>query len=225
MDGANGRQRRSEACPTSARQPWTVSVPRPSNPAFAIKPHGSVISRRWPVAAGAVRAAGDGLGPTDAPPDPHGARVFACSPPKPGPRCWARQTTSSSRMFDLSGKTALVTGASGGIGGAIARALHAQGGVHVVLSGTREAALDALACDLGDRVSTVVCDLSDGAAVDSLVSRSEAAAGGDLSILVANAGMTPRWPAVAHEGRRLVERSARQLGKLFPGSPDRSCAA
>jgi 3-oxoacyl-[acyl-carrier protein] reductase len=92
-------------------------------------------------------------------------------------------------MFDLSGKTALVTGASGGIGGAIARALHAQG-AHVVLSGTREAALDALASDLGERVSSLVCDLSDGAAVDSLVSRSEAAAGGDLSILVANAGMT-----------------------------------
>jgi 3-oxoacyl-[acyl-carrier protein] reductase len=92
-------------------------------------------------------------------------------------------------MFDLSGKTALVTGASGGIGGAIARALHAQG-AHVVLSGTREPALDALASDLVERVSTVVCDLSDVAAVDSLVSRSEAVAGGDLSILVANAGMT-----------------------------------
>jgi 3-oxoacyl-[acyl-carrier protein] reductase len=92
-------------------------------------------------------------------------------------------------MFVLSGKTALVTGASGGIGGAIARALHAQG-AHVVLSGTREAALEGLASDLGDRASCVACDLADGAAVDGLVARAEAAAGGDLSILVANAGVT-----------------------------------
>jgi 3-oxoacyl-[acyl-carrier protein] reductase len=92
-------------------------------------------------------------------------------------------------MFDLSGKTALVTGASGGIGGAIARALHAQG-AHVIISGTREAALESLAVDLGDRVTCIACDLADGTAVDGLVSRAEAAAGSDLSILVANAGVT-----------------------------------
>ena len=92
-------------------------------------------------------------------------------------------------MFDLSGKTALVTGASGGIGGAIARALHAQG-AQVVLSGTRRAALDALAGELGDLTSIVACDLSDPAAVDGLIAAAEAAAGAGLDILVANAGIT-----------------------------------
>ena len=92
-------------------------------------------------------------------------------------------------MFDLTGKTALVTGASGGIGGAVARALHAQG-AFVVLSGTRQAALDALAGELGDRTATVACDLSDPAAVDGLVGAAEAAAGNGLDILVANAGIT-----------------------------------
>ena len=92
-------------------------------------------------------------------------------------------------MFDLSGKTALVTGATGGIGGAIARGLHAQG-AHVVLSGTRAEALAALAGDLGDRVSTAAANLSDAAAVDALVGRAEEAAGAGLDILVANAGVT-----------------------------------
>ncbi len=92
-------------------------------------------------------------------------------------------------MFDLTGKTALVTGASGGIGGAIARALHGQG-AHVVLSGTRQAALDELAGELGDRTSCVACDLSDPAAVDGLIGAAEAAAGAGLDILVANAGIT-----------------------------------
>lgn len=92
-------------------------------------------------------------------------------------------------MFNLTGKTALVTGASGGIGGAIARALHAQG-AHVVLSGTRQAALDALAGELGERTSSVTCNLGDTAEVDGLVTRAEEAAGAPLDILIANAGIT-----------------------------------
>ncbi|MEO8926786.1 MAG: 3-oxoacyl-[acyl-carrier-protein] reductase [Caulobacteraceae bacterium] len=92
-------------------------------------------------------------------------------------------------MFDLTGKTALITGASGGIGGAIARALHGQG-AHVVVSGTRQVALADLAGELGERVSCVACELGDGAAVDGLVAAAEAAAGAGLDILVANAGIT-----------------------------------
>ena len=92
-------------------------------------------------------------------------------------------------MFDLSGKMALVTGASGGIGGAIARALHAQG-AHVVLSGTREAALAALRSELGARASIAPADLANGPSVDGLVAQAEAAAAMELDILVANAGVT-----------------------------------
>lgn len=92
-------------------------------------------------------------------------------------------------MFDLTGKTALVTGATGGIGGAIARALHGAG-AHVVLSGTRQEALDALSKELGDRSSAVAANLSDAASVDGLVARAEEAAGAGLDILVANAGIT-----------------------------------
>ncbi len=92
-------------------------------------------------------------------------------------------------MFDLSGKTALVTGASGGIGGAIARGLCAAG-AYVVLSGTREGVLATLAAELGDRTSPVACDLSDSLAVDSLIERAEAAAGAPIDILIANAGIT-----------------------------------
>lgn len=91
-------------------------------------------------------------------------------------------------MFELTGKRALVTGATGSIGGGIARALHAQGAT-VGLSGTRREVLDALAADLGERCHVLPCDLSDGAAVDELVPQAEAAIG-DLDILVNNAGMT-----------------------------------
>ena len=92
-------------------------------------------------------------------------------------------------MFDLSGKTALITGASGGIGDAIARAFHEQG-ANVVLSGTREAALEALAMELGERTSAVPANLAEAQAVDGLVAAAEAAAGRELDILVANAGIT-----------------------------------
>ncbi len=91
-------------------------------------------------------------------------------------------------MFDLTGKSALVTGASGGIGGAIARALHGAGAA-VALSGTREAPLAALAAELGARAHVLPCDLSDAAAVEALPKRA-AEAMGSVDILVNNAGIT-----------------------------------
>jgi 3-oxoacyl-[acyl-carrier protein] reductase len=91
-------------------------------------------------------------------------------------------------MFDLTGKTALVTGATGGLGGAIARALHQQGAV-VALSGTRREVLDQLAGELKERVHVLACDLADQAQVEALVSQSEERMG-RLDILVANAGIT-----------------------------------
>jgi 3-oxoacyl-[acyl-carrier protein] reductase len=91
-------------------------------------------------------------------------------------------------MFRLDGKTALVTGASGGIGAAIARLLHGQGAA-VALSGTRRAALDELAAELGERVAVCPADLRDPAAPDQLVAAAEAAIG-PLHILVNNAGFT-----------------------------------
>lgn len=92
-------------------------------------------------------------------------------------------------MFDLTGRKALVTGATGGLGGAIARALHAQG-AHVALSGTRRAALDELAAELGgERVAVVEANLADKEAVEALLPAAESALGG-LDILVNNAGIT-----------------------------------
>lgn len=91
-------------------------------------------------------------------------------------------------MFDLTGKTALVTGATGGIGGAIARALHGRGAA-IGVSGTRREVLDALARDLGERVHVLPCDLSDKTQVMELLPRAEAALG-TVDILVNNAGVT-----------------------------------
>jgi len=91
-------------------------------------------------------------------------------------------------MFDLTGKTALVTGATGGLGAEIARALHAQG-AKVVLSGTRENVLADLAAHLPGSV-IAAANLSDSASVDGLVAKAEEAAGAGLDILIANAGIT-----------------------------------
>jgi 3-oxoacyl-[acyl-carrier protein] reductase len=91
-------------------------------------------------------------------------------------------------MFDLTGKTALVTGATGGIGGAIARALHRQG-ASVALSGTRRDVLGALAGELGARIHVLPCNLASNEEVESLVPAAEKAMG-QLDILVANAGIT-----------------------------------
>ncbi|HJW41425.1 MAG TPA: 3-oxoacyl-[acyl-carrier-protein] reductase [Rhizomicrobium sp.] len=92
-------------------------------------------------------------------------------------------------MFNLTGKTALVTGASGGIGGAIARALHAQGAA-MVLSGTRAEALEAVKAELGSRAFVATCDLGNKESVEALVKTAEAAAGAPIDILINNAGIT-----------------------------------
>ena len=91
-------------------------------------------------------------------------------------------------MFDLTGKTALVTGATGGIGEAIARALHARGAT-VAISGTRQEKLDALTADMGSRVHAFPCDLADKDAVEALVPNAEAAME-RVDIVVNNAGIT-----------------------------------
>src|SRR3954466_2796984 len=91
-------------------------------------------------------------------------------------------------VFDLTGRSALVTGASGGIGATIARALHAQG-AKVALSGTKVEALEALASELGERAFVAPANLSDTAATESLIKNAEAALG-QVDILVNNAGLT-----------------------------------
>jgi 3-oxoacyl-[acyl-carrier protein] reductase len=91
-------------------------------------------------------------------------------------------------MFDLSGKSALVTGASGGIGGAIAKALHARG-ANVALSGTRTEPLEKLKAELGERAHVLPADLGDPAAIEALLKSADAALGG-IDILINNAGLT-----------------------------------
>lgn len=92
-------------------------------------------------------------------------------------------------MFSLEGKTALVTGASGGIGGAIARQLHARG-AEVVISGTRAEALEELASSLGDRTHVLTANLGDADSVVNLANEAEKIADGGIDILVNNAGVT-----------------------------------
>lgn len=92
-------------------------------------------------------------------------------------------------MFDLSGKTALVTGASGGIGGAIAKALVAQG-ARVALSGTRVEALQALAAEIGDNAVVAPANLASAEGAEQLIKDAEQALGGGIDILVNNAGLT-----------------------------------
>lgn len=91
-------------------------------------------------------------------------------------------------MFNLTGKTAIITGASGGIGGAIAKSLH-QAGVKLVISGTRREALEALNAELGGTATIITCNLSDADSIAALVKDSEAALG-HVDILVNNAGIT-----------------------------------
>ncbi len=122
-------------------------------------------------------------------------------------------------MFDLTGRKALVTGASGGIGEAIARALHAQGAM-VGLHGTRQERLDALASELGDRVKVFAANLSDRAAIKELGQRAEAELEG-VDILVNNAGITrdglfvrmsdDDWDAVLEVNLGAVFRLTREL--------------
>ena len=91
-------------------------------------------------------------------------------------------------MFDLTGKTALITGASGGIGAAIAKALHAAGAT-IAISGTRQAVLDELKAQIGGNVHVIICNLSSPEDVEKLIPAADAAMGG-LDILVNNAGIT-----------------------------------
>src|ERR1700745_2157651 len=99
-----------------------------------------------------------------------------------------RRDVEERSMLDLSGKTALVTGATGGIGGAIARALHQRGAV-VAVSGTRRDGLDGLGPELGERTHVLPCNLADKDDVETLVPRAEEAMQ-TIDILVNNAGIT-----------------------------------
>ena len=128
-------------------------------------------------------------------------------------------------MFDLTGKTALVTGATGGIGHAIARALHQQGAT-VAISGTRRDVLDQIAGELKDRVHVLPCNLANKDEVEALVPKSEEAMG-QLDILVANAGITKDnllvqlrdedWDQVVAVNLTATFRLARAALRAIPG--------
>ena len=122
------------------------------------------------------------------------------------PRC----TDKEAGLFSLQGKRALVTGASGGIGGAIAAALHSQGAT-VTLSGTRLDALQDLAGRLAERTHIAAADLGDPTSVEALVPEAERLMGG-LDILVNNAGADEGRPGGAHEGRGLADGPSGQSG-------------
>jgi 3-oxoacyl-[acyl-carrier protein] reductase len=122
-------------------------------------------------------------------------------------------------MFRLDGKLALVTGASGGIGAAIAHALHAQG-ASVVLSGTRREALESLAATLGARAHVCPADLSDPAAPDALVASAEREGGQGLDILVNNAGLTRDGLAL-----RMKDSDWREVLEVDLAAPFRLCRA
>ncbi len=121
-------------------------------------------------------------------------------------------------MFELTGRVALVTGASGGIGAAIARALHRQGAA-VVLSGTRVEALEALAGELGSRAHVCAADLREAGAADGLVAAAEAAAG-PVGILVNNAGFTKDMLAL-----RMKDEDWASVLDVDLGAPFRLCRA
>jgi 3-oxoacyl-[acyl-carrier protein] reductase len=118
-------------------------------------------------------------------------------------------------MFDLTGKTALVTGATGGIGAEIAKTLHAQG-AHVVLSGTREAVLQELAAALGGGLRGAANSERCGGGGRPDRGRRGPRPGTPLDILVANAGHHQGRPPDADEGRGLGDRDQGQPGELFP---------
>ena len=120
-------------------------------------------------------------------------------------------------MFDLTGKTALVTGASGGLGGAIARALHDQGAI-VALSGTRRDALAALAAELETNVHVFPCDLAHKAATEALVPAAEAAMG-SIDILVNNAGVTRDNLFMRMKDEEWDQRSRRQSHRRLSSLP------
>jgi 3-oxoacyl-[acyl-carrier protein] reductase len=122
-------------------------------------------------------------------------------------------------MFRLDGKLALVTGASGGLGAAIATALHAQGAA-VILSGTRREALDALAQALGERAYACPADLSDPAAPDALVASAEREGGQGVDILVNNAGLTRDGLAL-----RMKDTDWNQVLEVDLAAPFRLCRA